>query len=274
VITRIAPTPSGYLHLGNAVNFQVVSWAAKRAAGSVALRIDDMDAERYRPEFVDDIFAVLGWLGIEWHAGPIDRADFERHYSFRTRHEYFRAELDRLLALGPDAPVYACSCSRSALRAAGSRGCVSDCWQGGRALVPGQAALRARVPVDACVVVDGRPVAVAHAMGDVVLWRRDDHPAYHFASVIQDRDLDVTDVIRGADLRDSTAVQRWLAPFIGADNVARATFRHHQLVTDEHGAKLSKSRLASGPLERTAPARAEVRRVARSIALDLGIEPD
>ncbi len=84
MITRFAPTPSGYLHIGNAANALLVSWLAAASDGTVALRIDDMDASRARSEFVADIFDTLAWLEIPWTIGPRDAADFFAHFSMAS----------------------------------------------------------------------------------------------------------------------------------------------------------------------------------------------
>jgi glutamyl-tRNA synthetase len=80
-------------------------------------------------------------------------------------------------------------------------------------------------------------------MGDFIVWRRDDLPAYQVVSVVEDRDLGVTHIVRGLDLVPSSAAQIYLAAWFDATNVSGATFVHHELVTDESGAKLSKSPL-------------------------------
>jgi glutamyl/glutaminyl-tRNA synthetase len=265
MITRFAPTPSGYLHLGNAVNAQLVAWLARAHSGHVALRIDDMDAPRYRPEYVRDIFQTLEWLGIDWQSGPADDADFEAHHSLRRRTSYYRAELsaagDRGLRL------YACRCSRRQLTGPPVGGCPGGCREAGHEYVPGVTSIRARVPDDVCPEI-----------GDVILWRRDDLPAYHLVSVIEDRDLGATHVVRGADLRASTQVQLFLAPYLGATALASAIFVHHGLVTGADGLKLSKSTLTAsstdpGPLSRTPAMREEVVVAAQRLGARVGITP-
>ena len=84
-LTRIAPTPSGYLHAGNAINFLITAEVARAVGAGIRLRIDDLDAERMRPPYVDDIFASLRWLGIAWSEGPRDRMEHERMYSQLSR---------------------------------------------------------------------------------------------------------------------------------------------------------------------------------------------
>lgn len=231
LVTRIAPTPSGYLHPGNAVNFLLTAWWARQAGGRLLLRIDDMDAPRVRRPYLEDVFRVVEWLGIEIDEGPGDVAEFARSYSMARRTEYYRTELDRL-------DWYACGCSRREL-AAGHGG---NCLQQQRPLLPGETAAKVRLPQPCRVDVPGSgTVDVGAAMGDFVVWRRDGLPSYQLASVVADRDLGVNALMRGEDLLPSTAAQLFLAPRLGAHVFAAADFRHHGLLTAADGAKLSKS---------------------------------
>lgn len=248
-VTRIAPTPSGYLHLGNAVNFTIIAMLAEQWGAETVLRIDDMDASRSRPEYVDDIFATLEWLEIPWSRGPRDRADFEQGYTMARRTEYYRAELDRLRDAGVQ--LFACRCSRADLAASGGLRCAGECRTAGLDLVTERTSLRLRLPEDETVEMSGRSIALAQAHGDVVLWRRDGLPSYHLVTVVEDRDLGVTDIVRGEDLLESSALHAWLARFLDAENVAQANYVHHALITDEAGEKLSKSQAAPDMRERT-----------------------
>ncbi len=238
-ITRLAPTPSGFLHEGNALNFLLVSALARSIGADVALRIDDLDVHRCRTEYADDIFDLLGWLDIAWQHGPRSRSDLDAHHSLRTRTEYYRAELDTARANGMDA--FACRCTRTAIATSGGHTCVASCREQAYALAPGESALRTSTP-----------------HGDVVLWRRDDLPSYHLASIIEDRDLGTTHVVRGDDLRESTDIQRFLAPHFDAHDFANALFLHHRLITDDDGRKLSKSTMTTGPMPRDDFARARL----------------
>jgi len=267
-ITRIAPTPSGFLHQGNAVNFALISVLASRWGAEVALRIDDMDSTRARPEFVDDIFATLDWLGISWSRGPQDRAEFERDSSMAGRTAYYRSQLDLLRAAGLQ--VFACSCSRADLAASGGLRCAGSCVSADLELETDRTALRLRIPDGVVVQMSGTDIDLSAVHGDVVLWRRDGLPAYHFVTVIEDRDLGVTDIVRGSDLLESSALHAWLAPYLGASNVAEANYVHHGLIADDDGHKLSKSRLEAGPLARTATERAQVLEIAEQLASDVG----
>lgn len=251
MITRFAPTPSGYLHAGNAVNALLVAWLAAAAQGRVVLRIDDMDATRSRPEYIDDVFRVLHWLGVEWDSGPRDRADFDLHFSARHRREYYRAEL----AAGQDRglQVYACSCSRRDMGGTiPAGGCPGECRQRHLSFSPGHTALRVHVPRGTAVAVAEQAIALDDVVGDFVVWRRDDLPAYHLASVVEDRNHQVTHVVRGMDLLPSTAAQLFLADYLDAPRFTSARFIHHDLLVGPDGGKLSKSQATTGtPLPAT-----------------------
>jgi glutamyl-tRNA synthetase len=272
VTTRLAPTPSGYLHAGNAVNFLLTTWWAKQTGGRRLLRIDDMDAARMRPEYLADIFAVLDWLGIEPDGGPVGPEEFLRDWSTEHRREEFRAVAAVLLA---DGAAYACACSRRDLGALPPvGGCPAGCRWADLPWEPERTALRLVVDVDAVVQVDGRPWPVAPGLGDVVLWRRDDLPAYQLASVLLDEELGVDAVLRGEDLRGSTAVQRYLAPMVGADGFLRADIRHHPMLTGPDGAKLSKSAGAqAASMVGDDALREQIRQAAVRLGPAVGIEP-
>jgi glutamyl/glutaminyl-tRNA synthetase len=270
VITRIAPTPSGFLHLGNCVNFLLVDWLAQAQGGTVILRIDDIDADRFRPEYVDDVFRILKMLDVDWQEGPRTRTDFETSFAMRDRTGRYRLAAESLQALGK---AYACECSRADLRAAGSRACVRDCRSRRVMLSPGATALRAHVPPGTTVAVGGHPVDLAWELGDFVLWRRDDQPSYQLASLVEDRDMGVTHIVRGEDLLASTAAQLFLAPMLGADGFIRAQFLHHRLVTDEQGHKLSKSQLGEGPLPADPSILTHIHEMAVEVGAPLGVAP-
>lgn len=257
----MAPTPSGYLHIGNAANLLITSWLARD--GDLALRIDDMDVARTRPEYVQDIFDVAEWLGIAWTIGPMDAADHEARFAMRLHTDRYRTGLQQLIDGGVE--VFACICSRSDL--AGSRTCTSGCRRTHHEVVAGTTALRAVLP-DTTIDVDGARVNLRQAHGDVVLWRRDDLPAYHLVTVLEDRDLGTTDVVRGMDLLESSALHLWLAVRLQA---APIRYRHHGLVPGPMGMKLSKSQGTISPLPRTDENLGLVAELARNLAKPLGI---
>ena len=113
VRSRIAPTPSGFLHAGNAMNF-ILTWAITRASGGrLLLRIDDLDKGRYRREYVEDIFAGLEWLGLDYDEGPRSVQELEERWSQHHRLNRYQLLLDQLRA---DKRLFACICSRKEIR--------------------------------------------------------------------------------------------------------------------------------------------------------------
>ena len=285
--SRIAPTPSGYLHVGNAVNFLLTSWLVRERGGRLALRIDDIDQARCRPEYVEDIFRSLDWLGIDCDEGPDGPDSFYRDFTMADRGGHYRVGLDRLAAGGIE--LYGCACSRKsravAAASAGSgapgtvaaSGCPGGCRELRLPMVTGQTAVRMHVPTGSRVAVGDRIVDLNTSIGDPILWRRDGVAAYQLASVIEDRDMAVTAIVRGEDLLASSALQVMVAPQLGARLFAAADFRHHGLVTGRDGVKLSKS-VESASLRDYAGSTGlwdRIRRVARRLGEPIDIhQPD
>ncbi|MHB1015727.1 MAG: glutamate--tRNA ligase family protein, partial [Desulfurivibrionaceae bacterium] len=236
--SRIAPTPSGLLHLGNAVNFVLTWLMVRRAGGTLRLRIDDADCLRTRPEYLEDIFLQLDWLKITWDEGPTGPDDFRCRFSQQLRQERYRsflAELDRL------GHLYPCGCSRSKIREHAPDGVYPGfCRDRSGAPMPGEAQ-RVRVPGGSVFRVEGQEVALCKAMGDFVLWRKEDLPAYQLVSLVDDLDDRINLIVRGQDLLPSTAAQLFLAGLHGNNSFAETSFLHHPLVLGEDGRKLSKS---------------------------------
>ena len=220
---RLAPTPSGYLHLGNALNFVFNALLARlHPTGELLLRIDDMDTERKRPEYVADIFHTLNWLGIEWTEGPDGPDDFEKNWSQTLRMPTYNKALEACRSL-----VFPCALSRNDLEiyhgeypeAFRHQACSLDDsginW-------------RANTPPGA-------------AMPCFVIRRRDGRPAYQLVNICDDIDFCTTHIIRGDDLLPSTASQQWLARQLGWTSFDQILFCHHPLVYDAPGIKRSKS---------------------------------
>lgn len=240
-MSRIAPTPSGFLHLGNAVNF-LVTWALVRArGGSLHLRIDDMDGVRFRDEVLRDIFESLEWLGLDWDTGPDGPDAFHLRFSLQARREFYRDELTRLSET--TGKLFACGCSRSAIQKVAPDGRYpGTCRQSRHALVPHETAMRVQVAEGTVIRVGGHAINLPETFGDFVLWRRDDQPAYQFASLLEDEGMAMNFIVRGDDLLPSTAAQLYLAGLFGATNFQRCAFLHHGLIRGTDGEKLSKSR--------------------------------
>lgn len=224
--TRLAPSPTGALHLGNAFAF-VFCWVAARANGwRVVLRIEDLDGPRLKPGAADEAIDLLAWLGLDWDEGPLwQRADLAP----------YEEALERL-------DVYACDCTRRDIAlSAPNEGDRERRYPGtcrGRA---GRGALRFRVP-------DG-PIAFRDAwrgdlsrdvqaqVGDFVVRTKSGLPAYQLAVVVDDARQGITQVIRGCDLLDSTARQVLL---YGALGLTPPTFTHLPLVRGPDGLRLAK----------------------------------
>lgn len=229
MISRFAPTPSGYLHWGNLYHF-ALTWTFVRAQGGrLGLRIDDVDSTRVRPEYVQDVFETLQWLGLHWDFGPESAQDFIQNYSQGLRkQEYF----DRLATV----PTYACDCSRQQIQErmnslGKGRGVMpgspydGHCKNRGLTFVAGVTCLRVEVK----------------GFADTVLWTRDDRPAYHWVSILDDIRVGTTHLIRGEDLRESSALQRQIALVAGENDYMKIEHLFHPLIMGLDGRKLSKS---------------------------------
>lgn len=280
VVSRLAPTPSGFLHLGNAINFTLTWLLTRRAGGTLHLRIDDLDRARFRPAYLDNIFRTLDWLGLDYDHGPTGPDDFERNFSQRHFLTEYEAVLQGARAAHPGV-FYACRCSRAELaRATPTSGlypgtcrpralnqATPDCaW---RALVP--AATQVTVPD----LLQGLTrVQLAAELGDFVVRKKDGVVAYQVASVVDDVRLGVTLIVRGLDLLPSTAAQLWLAGYLpGQESFGATQFLHHGLVLDESGQKLSKSTQAGGQ-RGIAEEAGSPRVVYEAVARLLGLPPE
>ena len=265
-VGRLAPTPSGYLHLGNAVNFVLTWLLVRQRGGQLHLRIDDLDRARLRRPYLSTIFRVIDWLQLEYDYGPAGPDDFLRHYSQLLHLPAYNAVLRRLA-------------QRPGLLAASHRSRTSgpEVEMPVALGTPG-VAWRARVPPGTTVAwADGwqgaTQVPLGAAMPDFVVRKKDAVVAYQLASVVDDLRLGTTLIVRGLDLLPSTAAQLWLAaqlPETQGFQAARIHFFHHALLTDAAGHKLSKSTQAStsqGVLGLPGGPRVVYQAVARLLAL-------
>ncbi len=242
VVGRLAPSPTGLLHVGHARSFLAAWWSARSAGGRVVLRIEDLDSTRCRPEWTDAARADLEWLGIDWDEELIQSDDLAPYH----------AAVDTLLERGL---AYPCVCSRKAILAALSaphargdelrypgtcRDRFVDLEQAER-MTGEVAGVRLRVPegqheVDDALV--GRfAAAPASECGDFLLLRRDGQVAYQLAVVVDDARQGVSEVVRGDDLLPSAVRQRLLQDALDLRHPRQV---HLPLVVDEHGRRLSK----------------------------------
>jgi glutamyl-Q tRNA(Asp) synthetase len=229
-LTRFAPSPTGYLHLGHVVNAIYVWGIARALGGRVLLRIEDHDRIRCRPEYETALLEDLAWLGFEPDAGldPVLRQS--------DSPSVFQDALDSLRATND---VYVCQCSRKDI---GGERYDGRCRQ--RALQDGPGrGIRVRLGTETEAFEDallGRLTQTpAEQCGDLLVRDRDGHWTYQFAVTVDDIRQNVTLVVRGADLVSSTGCQIVLARMLGRKNAP--FFLHHPLIRDERGEKLSKS---------------------------------
>ncbi len=246
--TRIAPTPSGFLHLGNAVNFLITERLAQRQGARILLRIDDLDAERVRAEYVEDVFEALPWLGIQPHEGPRNGKEFQEQWSQQLRLSRYHQLAATLRSQGH---LYGCVCSRRErilLQGTGRSTCT--CRDQTRDLDAPDVTWRLRVPERCPVKVRslfGADVVtdLFELMPDPVLRQRTvdgvARPAYQLASLADDVDHGTTFIVRGEDLWPSTVCQVHLAGLLSLPDFQHVRFVHHPLLLDDDGNKLSKS---------------------------------
>lgn len=243
--TRIAPTPSGFLHVGNLFAFLHTAQRAKENGWSLRLRIDDLDRSRFRQAYLEDVFALLNTLGIPWEEGPRDAADFLAHYRQELRMPLYQSYLQRLRDAGW---VYACSCSRSQL--ASYPHYPGTCRHQQLPLDDPNLPWRLRLPEDAAVQLidlEGKPqiIQLAGLLGDPVVLRKAENgirwPVYHLACVADDVLFETTHIVRGQDLYESSLIQLFMAQCLDLSAFTQIRFEHHPLLTTPDGRKLSKS---------------------------------
>jgi glutamyl-Q tRNA(Asp) synthetase len=249
IVTRFAPSPTGYLHLGH-VRSAWEGWhAAREAGGRFLLRIEDIDRTRCRPEFDAAIREDLAWLGLDWDG------------EVRRQSEHFDDYRAALARLGDAGLLYPCFCTRRDIQAeiAGAGGApqgeagpvypgtcrhLGAAERAARIAAGANYALRLDVaqsigrtgPLDWSE--DGRPItATSEVLGDVVLARKDVPVSYHLAVTVDDALQGVTLVTRGVDLLTATHVHRLLQALLG---LPTPSYRHHELLTDPAGRRLAK----------------------------------
>jgi glutamyl-tRNA synthetase len=243
---RFAPTPTGYLHLGHAKTFWMAQERARAKGGALILRNDDLDTARCKPEFVRAMVEDLRWFGFDWQEGPDIGGGFAP-YNQSERFGAYRAALEKLR---DRRLIYPCNCSRrdiqSAPRAPHATDDEEPIYPGtcrSKATLEGSKfSWRFRVPDGELVTfIDnhlGQQTFIAGThFGDFVVWRNDDVPAYQLACAVDDSEMQITEVVRGADLLLSTARQLLLYRALGLE---APEFFHCPLMLDENGQRLAK----------------------------------
>jgi len=239
VRTRFAPSPTGFLHLGSA-RTALFNWAyARRHAGKMVLRIEDTDRERSTRESEDALVAGLAWLGIDWDEGPFRQSE---------RSERYAEAIEQLLAKDH---AYRCICTveeleerKQATIAAGGKWTYDGrCRDLGHSPEAGPHTVRLRLPEQGELCWDdmvfGASGQAVGEIGDRIIRRSDGHPLYHLAVVVDDLDMRISHVIRGADHHPNTPFQIALYEALGA---SPPRFAHVPLIVGPGGKKLSKRR--------------------------------
>jgi glutamyl/glutaminyl-tRNA synthetase len=245
---RLAPSPTGFLHLGHARTFWIAYQRAQASQGSLIVRNEDLDPDRSRPQFAQAMLEDLHWLGIRWQEGP-DVGGPVGPYTQSERRNFYLQAWNQLLQ---DGWLYPCRCSRKELALVAQAPhddegiypgtCrATEAWRGD-VETPSGVNWRFRLPQGEAVEFDdghfGRQRLVAgQDFGDFLVWRRDDVPAYQLAVVVDDAAMQITEVVRGADLLRSTARQILLARALGLPSPG---WYHCDLLADEHGQRLAK----------------------------------
>ena len=248
---RLAPTPTGHLHVGHARTFALAAERAHRAGGTLVYRTEDLDASRCRPEFAAAALEDLRWLGLDWQEGP-DVGGPHGPYVQSQRLPWFTEVWGRLQATGA---LYPCEKSRKDVERALTAPHAEDDAEpifpsalrpphgfGRDRLEPGASNWRFRVP-------DGETIAFIDALqgpqafvagrdfGDFLVWRKDGFPAYELSVVADDHAMGITEVVRGSDLLLSTARQLLLYRALGWN---APTWAHAPLIVDAEGRRLAK----------------------------------
>jgi len=243
IVTRFAPSPSGRLHLGHAYSAAIGHARARETGGKFRLRIEDLDQTRCKAEFVDGIYEDLSWLGIEWDQPVLVQSQ---------RTDEYGAALQELRELGL---AYACFCTRAEIAQSltAPHGDAATSYPGTCRTLPDDPERRATTPhcwrldsakalelagLPSWIEADGRSFAAQSSdIGDAILARKDAPASYHLSCVVDDAASGVTMVVRGADLRASTPIQRLLQSLLV---LPEPTYLHHGLVTHQDGRRLAK----------------------------------
>lgn len=243
-LTRIAPTPSGFLHLGNAFSFLKTKALAEKHGAKILLRIDDLDRERYRPEYVQDIFDTLDFLEITIDLGPKNLREFENEWSQVHRMNFYGDALQRLKSTNK---LFACDCSRKKIQQLDPSGYyLGQCLDRRIPFDRQDVAWRMDTSESDFVQFQEYPnlhksMLIPQDSMFYVVRKKDSMPAYQLTSVIDDLHFGVDLIVRGNDLFASTLAQLDLARNLGEEKFKQITFHHHPLIKSPTQEKLSKS---------------------------------
>ena len=275
-VTRFAPSPTGYLHLGHAHAALFAYETARASGGQFLLRIEDIDTGRCRPEFEAAIYEDLAWLRLDWEKPVRRQSEHMAEYAaavarledlglvypcFCTR-AAIKAEIERAADApqGPDGPIYPGTCRALTDEERTRRMTIGESY----ALRLDMARAIARVgPLTWTDRARGTVIAAPEKFGDVVLARKDTPTSYHLAVTLDDATQGVTLVTRGEDLLPATDIHRLLQALL---TLPTPEYHHHRLITDAAGKRLAKRDRASTlrDLREARCSAEEVRRMALS----------
>ena len=247
---RLAPSPTGLLHVGHACTFWTAYQRALANNGTLIFRNEDLDPQRSKPEFALAMIEDLRWLGIQWQEGPDVGGPFASYEQSRRRELY----LETWRKLRDGGFIYPCTCSRKDLAtsaAAPNEGddeplyagrCREKLGETKNYETPRGVNWRFLVPDGEEIAFDDlrqgeQSFTAGRDFGDFVVWRRDDVPAYQLAVVADDAAMQITEVVRGEDLLKSTARQLLLICALG---LAVPAYYHCNLIRDQAGVRLAK----------------------------------
>ncbi len=244
---RLAPSPTGLLHLGHARTFWIAQQRARANNGALILRNEDIDSTRFKLEFVPQMMEDLRWFGFEWQEGPDIGGQFAP-YNQSERMKFYRTAFEKLR---DGWHLYPCTCSRKDIQLAASAPNLGDdetvypgtCRQNRESqIVNRKFSWRFHIPDGETISFTDKnfgeqKFVAGKDFGDFVVWRHDDFPSYQLAVAVDDAAMQITEVVRGADLLKSTARQILLYHALG---LTPPDFFHCELMNDDKGIRLAK----------------------------------
>lgn len=241
--TRLAPTPSGYLHWGNLYSFVLTTALARRSGARILLRIDDLDQGRFRMEYLEDLFDTLNYLDLPWDEGPRNVKEVQLTHSRIHRLSIYESYLLRLSEAGL---VYACRCSHQKRARDAEEGTADPCRNMDIFLDEPDCIWRLRQEEAPCIVMKDvckgqQRWTLPSDVRNPLIRRKDGMPFFHLASLVDDLEYGVDLIVRGEDLRSSSLAQLLLARRLGEPAFESCSFVHHSLLMYDQHRKLSKS---------------------------------
>jgi len=255
IITRFAPSPSGYLHLGHVYSALLAADFAVRNGGLLLLRLEDIDSTRCKPEFSDAIQEDLSWLGIKWHGEIRTQSQHMPDYAvalkvlkdkalaypcFCTRKQ-IKLEIEKSPSAphGPEGHHYPGTCKGLSIFEIANKLANGEdhCWRLDVEKAIDGLKAEHQWPLTWHDSAKGDQVATPENLGDVVLARKDTPTSYHLSVTVDDAHQNITDVVRGLDLFQATHIHRILQALLG---LPTPTYHHHALLVDESGKRFAK----------------------------------